>query len=284
MTLTEAVARRDVPALRHGVLHQAAEAVAQAQARYIRSEVLCHTSRRRDTELYAAGSRSRFVAAREGVVCTTKGGLASPRRPWILCRMVATELSLTAELLLLAIDPARGGLLPRHRRRFRKALAAADLADRGGGRRWPWAASRARRGALGELERAEILQPRRPFGRPRLADRAVAARRFDRLCRGLRDEGLSGSRDRELLLLVAWSGVLAKRLSKADRRLAARRLRRLGTAPQQASLVPQAGSIAAVACADLWSAWSGVHDGFGGGGGLGAADLAGGGGGCGGDC
>jgi len=39
VTLTEALARRDVLALRHGVLHQAAEAAAQAQARYGRSEI-----------------------------------------------------------------------------------------------------------------------------------------------------------------------------------------------------------------------------------------------------
>ena len=39
VTLTEALARRDVLALRHGVLHQAAEAAAQAQARYVRSEI-----------------------------------------------------------------------------------------------------------------------------------------------------------------------------------------------------------------------------------------------------
>jgi hypothetical protein len=38
-TLTEALARRDVLALRHGVLRQAAEAAAQAQARYGRSEI-----------------------------------------------------------------------------------------------------------------------------------------------------------------------------------------------------------------------------------------------------
>ncbi len=38
-TLTEALARRDVLGLRHGVLHQAAEAAAQAQARYSRSEI-----------------------------------------------------------------------------------------------------------------------------------------------------------------------------------------------------------------------------------------------------
>ena len=39
VTLTEALARRDVLALRHGVLYQAAEAAAQTQARYIRSEI-----------------------------------------------------------------------------------------------------------------------------------------------------------------------------------------------------------------------------------------------------
>ncbi len=39
VTLTEALARRDVFALRHGVLHHAAEAAAQAQGRYGRSEI-----------------------------------------------------------------------------------------------------------------------------------------------------------------------------------------------------------------------------------------------------
>ena len=39
MSLTEALARRDVLALRHGVLHQAAEATVQAEARYSRSEI-----------------------------------------------------------------------------------------------------------------------------------------------------------------------------------------------------------------------------------------------------
>jgi hypothetical protein len=39
VTLTEGLARRDVLALRHGVLRQAAEAAAQAQSRYGRSEI-----------------------------------------------------------------------------------------------------------------------------------------------------------------------------------------------------------------------------------------------------
>ena len=39
VTLTEALAHRDVLTLRHGVLHQAAEAAAQAQTRYGRSEI-----------------------------------------------------------------------------------------------------------------------------------------------------------------------------------------------------------------------------------------------------
>src|ERR687893_440985 len=37
-----------------------------------------------------------------------------------------TTLSLGAELLLVATDPNRAGLLPRRRRRFRRALAAAQ--------------------------------------------------------------------------------------------------------------------------------------------------------------
>ncbi|MCA1701428.1 MAG: hypothetical protein LC790_22025, partial [Actinobacteria bacterium] len=92
--------------------------------------------------------------------------------------MTPARPSLTAELLLLGIDPAKGGFLPCCGRRFRKALALASLADRGGGRHWPWLARRARREGLGELAREGILEPRRWFKAPRVADRTVAVRRF----------------------------------------------------------------------------------------------------------
>lgn len=202
--------------------------------------------------------------------------------------MNAAKPSLTAELLLLAIDPAKGGLYPRRRRRFRQALTATYLADRGGGQRWPWAASRARRKALTELRRNGTLEPPQMLRRLRLADRSIAARRFDRLRRCIRDDEYPEPRDRELLLLLAWSGVLAQRSTKVERRLAARRLRKLGMGSQLAALMPQASSIAALACADLVSAGFGPPGGFGGGGGGGGGDGGaaaggGGGGGCGGD-
>ena len=139
--------------------------------------------------------------------------------------MVDVNLSLTAELILLAIDPEKGGLFPRRRRRFRKALAATDIAGRGDARMGVWGARRARRRALGELERAGLVEERRLFGRLRLADRTRARERFSELVRCVREDELD-PRDRELLLLLAWSGVLVRRLSRDERRLAVRRLRK----------------------------------------------------------
>lgn len=134
----------------------------------------------------------------------------------------AEELSFTAELLWLAIDPAKGGLFPHHRRRFRKALALAHQVDRGGSR---VDLRQARREAVRELERLGLAQPKRALGRLRLADRARAAKRFNQLLRPIREDKLSDSRDKELLLLLAGSGVLAHRLTYEERRLAARRMR-----------------------------------------------------------
>jgi hypothetical protein len=57
-------------------------------------------------------------------------------------------LSLRGELLLVAIDPNRGGLLARRKRRFRKGLAAAQ----GLPARMPLSAWRARRLALRRLQ------------------------------------------------------------------------------------------------------------------------------------
>jgi hypothetical protein len=50
-------------------------------------------------------------------------------------------LSPSAELLLVATDPNRGGLLPRRKRRFRKALAVRRACPRA--RRSPGRARRA---------------------------------------------------------------------------------------------------------------------------------------------
>lgn len=151
----------------------------------------------------------------------------------------ASDLSLSAELLLLAIDPTEGGLFPHDRRRFRKALAHAHRVDRGDATIAVRGAGRARREAVGELERAGLVEPRRVFGRLRLVDQE-ARRRFHQLVRCLRDDDLTDPRDRVLLLLLAGSGVLAQRLSYQERRLAARRLRTLVRTHQRASPVPPA--------------------------------------------
>jgi len=63
------------------------------------------------------------------------------------------------------------------------------------------------------------------FGRLRLVDLARAHARIDQLLRRVREDELTDSRDKELLLLLGGSGVLAHRLSDEERRLAARRMR-----------------------------------------------------------
>lgn len=138
--------------------------------------------------------------------------------------MADENLSLSAELLLLAIDPGLGGLVPHNRGRFRRALARTRASDTGA-RQWRW---RAQREALQELERAGLLQPRGAFGgRVQLADRRRAVTRFNRLRKCLDEDNLSEPRDRELALLLAWTGVLQHRLSRDERRIAARRIRKL---------------------------------------------------------
>jgi hypothetical protein len=147
------------------------------------------------------------------------------------------ELSLGAELLMLAVDPTDGGLLPHNRRRLLKALAAAD--DGAGGGRL--AGRRARRRALDELRAASVVDDAGALRRARLTDPARARRRFADLVRGMTENELNDGRDRELLLLLAWIGALAGRLSKSERRLAARRLHAWGQAADEA-LQPEGGA------------------------------------------
>jgi len=146
-------------------------------------------------------------------------------------------------LLLLAINPADGGLFPRDRGRFRQALSETYRSDRGE-RRSAW---RARRHALLELELAGIVEPPRGLGRRlRLADRGRAADRFHRLQRCLDQDDFPEPRDRELAILLAWSGVLARRLSRDQRRIAARRLRKLARSLELDGLwqAPLSGTLA----------------------------------------
>ena len=171
-------------------------------------------------------------AMRTGRVQTTNPASAGQLHSVAGYGLSAEDLSLTAELLLLAIDPGRGGLFPRRRRRFRKALAAAHQAERGDARRAAKGARGARREAVRELERVGLVQPRRVFGRLRLADSTRAGKRFQQLVRCVQENELTDPRDRELLLLLAWSGVLAHRLSYEERRLAVRRLRKFVPPPK----------------------------------------------------
>jgi hypothetical protein len=149
-------------------------------------------------------------------------------------KQMEPRLSLGGELLLVAIDPNHGGLLPRRTRRFRKGLAAA-----------------------------EGLPARMPLSawRPRLGDREArtAVLRRVRLCVG--DEAAGEPRDRELLLLMAWSGLLSTWLSRDERRLALRRLQH--SPPPATQGVGAVGIVGAFATADLF-AEAGFGD-FGGG-------------------
>ena len=139
------------------------------------------------------------------------------------------DLSLGAELLLLSVDPGDSGLLGK-RRRIRRALRAAGSS---------------RRQALGELRAAGLVTRDGPVGRVRIADRAQAAARFGRLREALAegrldDRSTEEGRERDLVMLLAWTGALGARLSAHERRVASRRIRALAQKAQQAQKVPAA--------------------------------------------
>jgi hypothetical protein len=189
-------------------------------------------------------------------------------------RPMERTLSLGAELLLVGIDPNRGGLLPRRKRRFRKGLAAGE----GLSTRLPLSGWRARRRAYAELERGGVLAPDSTPRRPRLGDRDARTAVLRRVRRCVQDKAADEPRDRELLLLMAWTGLLSDWLSRDERRLA---LRRLQDSPARATQgIGAFGLVGGVATADLFGE-AGFGD-FGGGeaGGLepGAASDGGGGG------
>jgi hypothetical protein len=133
-------------------------------------------------------------------------------------------LSLEAELLLLSIAPAHGGLLPTHgRRRLRRALAAARLAEVGT-KRPGWLVGRAARRELidaGLVERALLLR------NLRLVDIAGPGQRFRRLVECVETGVYNERREGDLIVLLAAAGVLAERLTTHQRWTAAKRLRSL---------------------------------------------------------
>src|SRR4051794_27075641 len=134
------------------------------------------------------------------------------------------ELSLEAELLLLAVAPAHGGLLPtRGRRRLRRALAAARVAE-GGAKRSGWRVGRA---ARRELVEAGLVEPALLLRNLRLVDLAVPGRRFRRLVECIETGVYDERREGDLIVLLAAAGVLAERLTTHPRWTAALRLRSL---------------------------------------------------------
>lgn len=143
---------------------------------------------------------------------------------------------MSAELMLYAIDPERGGLLRRHRRQFKRALAAAGAIDTGRERRgWRLAARRARRRALRELRAAGLVARGRGLRGPRLVDRAAPGRQFRPLRDALlSDGGTVDGRGAILLLLLGYARLLNHRLtSRDDRRVAYRKLRRFIPQPAE---------------------------------------------------
>lgn len=181
--------------------------------------------------------------------------------------MAPITLSMPARLLLLAIDPADGGVLAKSPRRLRRALAYATIADDGGpaGR---VGGRRALRSARTELAAAGLAERRGPRRRLHLVDRPYAARAFNDV-RAYEPGCESHESDRVLFVLLAWSGVLRRRLPRGERRLALRRLRALVPPPhgdRQAELVGL-GGLGAVAAFWTFDLYADTGLGFGGGGG-----------------
>lgn len=91
-----------------------------------------------------------------------------------------------------------------------------------------------------ELEHAGLVHPRPPFSRIQLADRTEAGRLFRRLTDGLQSDVALGPRDQQVLVLLAWAGVLGHRLSRYERRLALRKIRALVLPASGGGVVPPA--------------------------------------------
>lgn len=137
---------------------------------------------------------------------------ATPTSPRSSLRAVEA-LSLSAECLLLSIDPGGGGLIGDKKRVLRAVRAAGGTPD----------------SALAELKEERLVRGGVGwFGaRLKLVDRAPPGRRFRAIEQAVRDDTLTDERDQELFVLLSWSGVVARRLPKHERRTAASRLRHL---------------------------------------------------------
>jgi hypothetical protein len=140
-------------------------------------------------------------------------------------------LSLSAEFLLLSIDPGDGGLIGDKKRVLRAVRAAGGTPD----------------SALAELKEEGLVRGGlgRLGARVELVDRTPPGRRYRAIEQAIRDDTLGDERDKELFVLLSWSGVMARRLPKHERRTAASRLRHV------ARTSPLAGVIAGSDSGDL---------------------------------
>jgi hypothetical protein len=130
-----------------------------------------------------------------------------------------TALSPAAELVVCAIDPKSGRLVERRRRRFRKALRSLSTSRR------------PQRAVIAELRAAGMIARSSVPGRHPVVPGSGYGRTFARIRRGIETGTFEEERDEALFALLAWTGVLAARLSRSERRTAVKRLKTLLTLP-----------------------------------------------------
>jgi hypothetical protein len=140
-------------------------------------------------------------------------------------RQPYSELSAAAELFLIAIDPNTGRLVKRRRRRFRKALRASKPAT-------PAGSLLPGRAAVRELKAHGFVESSFLPGHFPVVPGSGYGASLARLRRGMVSGSFGDVRDLRLFALLAWTGVLAQRLDRSDRKAAARRIRKLMTPPE----------------------------------------------------
>lgn len=145
------------------------------------------------------------------------------------------NLSLTAGLVVLAIDSEEGGfVVPKSS--LEKAVAVATLATHGvtepSKTELKDAANIGLKAAIEELATNGFIEQPASQRKPKITGQD-AVNRWARMQSCLHSKVFNNERDRELAALAAWGGILSKRLSRRDERQHAKQaLRRLN--PQRA--------------------------------------------------